>query len=266
MVKNKSKNITIHKIKKKITFKKILKSTCNVFKGKIVKSKIIFEFNLHNKKILQNYIGTRNKFFLNIFKILFEFNKKFNDELIEYINYMSFNVEVFEQKVKTFISLENIIVERHRLNYILKIYGSFMQGLYTKYSDIDVVVNTNDFFKDKKFELSHFKYLSMLLYNRKYSSMEGVIAKAKYPILKYKDNINNTNIDISINKDDNDDIFLNSLFINEIISKYRILHHSIIILKLLLKINEKNGNNPTGMSSFLLFHFVYFFFFKKKIL
>jgi DNA polymerase sigma len=67
-------------------------------------------------------------------------------------------------------------------------------------------------------------------------------------------------VDISINRQNGTEAVE---IIRRILEKYNVLRPTIIILKILLKINQLNEASSGGMSSFLLFHLVYFYFYYK---
>ena len=183
---------------------------------------------------------------------------RFNQEILEYVNYITPKEESLRNRENTTKILEKII-NKKRPEWKVHPFGSFVQGTSTVFSDLDfeIIIDKNS---SRKRDIDELFYLMKILRNNEFSNNIRLI-RARVPILKATCGKTGINVDISVNRHNG---YQAAYLIKKIITKYPMLHPIIIILKILLRNNNLNEACSGGMSSFLLFHLVFFFFLEKK--
>lgn len=189
-------------------------------------------------------------------------NNRFNEEILEYANYIIPQNLSLVQRQTTIYSLKKII-QKYRPNWEVVLFGSFSQNLSTIFSDLDFAIIENRSFTSRSIDINQLYCLMRVLKNENFSNNLKLI-KARVPILKGICSLTGVNVDISMNRQSG---YQAASLIRKILDKHKILKPTIIILKILLKNNSLNEASTGGMSSFLLFHLVYFYFiqYQKKI-
>ena len=181
-------------------------------------------------------------------------NSRFDKEIIEYVNYIIPKNLSLNQRQKTKELLTDII-KKYKPDWEVVLFGSFSQNTSTVFSDLDFVILSKEN-ASKKIDYQDLKFIHKKLRNEGFSQ-NIILIKARVPILKGTCNLTGIHVDISMNRDNG---YKAATIIRKILRKYKILKPTIIILKILLKINHLNAASSGGMSSFLLFHLVYFFY------
>ena len=181
-------------------------------------------------------------------------NSRFDKEIIEYVNYIIPKNLSLNQRQKTKQLLTDII-KKYKPDWEVVLFGSFSQNTSTVFSDLDFVILSNENVS-KKIDYQNLIFILRKLRNEGFSQ-NIILIKARVPILKGTCSLTGIHVDISMNRDNG---FKAATIIRKILRKYKILKPTIIILKILLKINQLNAASSGGMSSFLLFHLVYFFY------
>ena len=188
-------------------------------------------------------------------------NSRFNSEIYEYVNYIIPNNYSLSQRQNTKQRLIGII-RKYQPQWKIFLFGSFSQNTSTIFSDLDFAIISNVDSSRKK-DFNELIYIMKILRNEGFSRNIRLI-RARVPILKATCNLTGINVDFSVNIDNG---YKAARIIRNILAKYKVLKPTIIILKILLKINNFNDAHTGGMSSFLLFHLVYFFYltYQKRI-
>ena len=176
---------------------------------------------------------------------------RFNQEILDYIDYITPKGWTYAKREITIDKLKNII-KSYNPNLNVVIFGSFYQNTSTIFSDIDFsIIDNSSHITNEIGELRNL--MKVLKHNRFSRDIEFI--NAKIPILKGTNSFTGIKFDISFNRLKG---YEDSLIIKKIIEEHPIIRKAIIILKILLKINNLNESFHGGMSSFLLFHLVYF--------
>ena len=188
-------------------------------------------------------------------------NSRFNSEIYEYVNYIIPKNYSLSQRENTKQRLINII-RKYQPRWKIFLFGSFSQNTSTVFSDLDFAI-ISDVDSSRKKDLNELIYIMKILRNDGFSRNIRLI-RARVPILKATCSLTGINVDISVNRDNG---YKAAKIIRTILSKYKVLKPTIIILKILLKNHNFNDAHTGGMSSFLLFHLVYFFYitYQKRI-
>ena len=178
--------------------------------------------------------------------------KRFHQEIIDYVNYITPKGETLTIREKTFHLLTDII-QKYKPDWKVVLFGSYSQNTPTIFSDLDfLILYNND--SSKNFDIKEMYNLMNILKKEEFSKNIRLV-KARVPILKATCTITGINIDISMNRQNGCHA---ALVIRKILKKYNILKPSIIILKILLTKFNLNESHSGGMNSYLLFHLVYF--------
>ena len=178
--------------------------------------------------------------------------KRFHQEIIDYVNYITPKGETLTIREKTFHLLTDII-QKYKPDWKVVLFGSYSQNTQTIFSDLDFLILYNDDYS-KNFDIKEMYNLMNILKKEEFSKNIRLV-KARVPILKATCTITGINIDISMNRQNGCHAVL---VIRKILKKYNILKPSIIILKILLTKFNLNESHSGGMNSYLLFHLVYF--------
>ena len=183
---------------------------------------------------------------------------RFNQEIMEYVNYITPKEDSLKRRENT-KNILKLIIGKKRPEWKVYPFGSFEQGTSTVFSDLDfeIIIDKNS---SRKRDIDELFYLMKILRNNEFSNNIRLI-RARVPILKATCKTTGINVDISVNRQNG---YQAANLIRKIISKYPILYPVIIILKILLKSKNLNEACSGGMSSFLLFHLVFFFFLENK--
>ena len=240
----------------------------NFIKKNNISNNSNFTFNINNIK------NSQNPFIFNTFcnikkekekeedkpewmsaetKKIQNINSRFNSEIYEYVNYIIPKNYSLSQRQNTKQRLINII-RKYQPQWKIILFGSFSQNTSTIFSDLDFAIISNVDSSRKK-DFNELIYIMKILRNEGFSRNIRLI-RARVPILKATCSLTGINVDISVNRDNG---YKAARIIRNILAKYKVLKPTIIILKILLKINNFNDAHTGGMSSFLLFHLVYFF-------
>ena len=185
-------------------------------------------------------------------------DERFDNEIIEYVNYIIPKNLSLIQRQNTISTLKNII-EKYKPNWKVYLYGSFSQNTSTIFSDLDFAIldNKNDNSSNRRIDIGELIYLLEILNDEKFGKNIRIIIKARVPVLKATCSLTNINIDISMNRLNG---YQSASIIRKVLEKHKMLRPIIIILKILLRTYHLNDASTGGMSSFLLFHLVYFFY------
>ena len=175
--------------------------------------------------------------------------KRYNKEILDYVNYVAPKEELIINMEKT-INILKELLEKKYPEWEIYTFGSYKQNISTIYSDLDITIITinTDLNLDKKISI-----LSEIL--RDDFIIKEIIINATVPIIKAYSKQTKIELDISV---DNSNGIKNSMIIMNAI-KNKKLRNIMIILKILLKINNLEKTTLGGMNSFLLFHLVYYF-------
>lgn len=259
--KNKHKNLKINQSPEKFSSKKKDKiSNHSNYNNNITyendnnSNPFIFNTFINNKKEKEkekdkpDWMKTETKTIKNI-------DERFNEEIIEYVNYIIPKDSTLSQRHRTKQCLTNII-QKYKPNWRVVLFGSFSQNTSTVFSDLDFAVLSDDIDSSRKMDINELIYIMKILRNNGFSRNIRLI-RARVPILKATCSLTGINVDISVNRQNG---YEAAGLIRKILKKYKILKPTIIILKILLKKYNLNDAHTGGMSSFLLFHLVYFFF------
>ena len=185
-------------------------------------------------------------------------DERFDNEIIEYVNYIIPKNLSLIQRQNTISTLKNII-EKYKPNWKVFLYGSFSQNTSTIFSDLDFAIldSKNDNSSNRRIDIGELIYLLEILNDEKFGKNIRIIIKARVPVLKATCSLTNINIDISMNRLNG---YQSASIIRKVLEKHKMLRPIIIILKILLRTYHLNDASTGGMSSFLLFHLVYFFY------
>ena len=172
--------------------------------------------------------------------------KRYNKEILDYVNYITPKEELDININKTLIILKELFETKYP-EWEIYTFGSYKQNIFTIFSDLDISINTNLNIKsvEKIFVLKEIL--------KHYFTIDEIITNSIVPIIKAHSEKTKIKLDISV---DNSNGIENSMIIMNAI-KNKKLRNIMIILKILLKIN--NLERLGGMNSFLLFHLVYYF-------
>ena len=183
---------------------------------------------------------------------------RFNQEIMDYVNYITPKDDSFSRRTQTKNILKHII-DKKRPEWEVHQFGSFEQGTSTIFSDLDfeIIIDKNS---SRKRDIDELFYIMKILKNNAFSNNIRLI-RARVPILKAKCETTQIDVDISVNRHNG---YQAADLIKKIISKYPILKPVIIILKILLMKDSLNEACSGGMSSFLLFHLVFYYFLMRK--
>ena len=186
-------------------------------------------------------------------------NQRFSKEIMEYVEYISPKNGSLTGRQTTMKRLQQII-NKKRPEWKVHLFGSFKQGTSTVFSDLDfeIIIDKNS---SRKRDIDELFYLMKIL--RQFDFCNNIrLIRARVPILKATASTN-INVDISVNRHNG---YQAADLIKNILSRHKVLRPTIIIIKILLRINGLNEAHTGGMSSFLLFHLVYFYYniYKKK--
>ena len=166
--------------------------------------------------------------------------------MVEYVKNFQLDDDSIRKRNQT-IQLIKKIIEDNYLNTSVILYGSYPQGLSTKFSDLDFTVKTN-----QNINLDNIADILKCEFDNIKKVGKNV------PIIKARCKKTNIFVDISINQ--KGEKAANS--IRNIISKNPFLKYVFIVLKNILEpyMNTFYG----GISSFLLFHLIYYFYFVSE--
>ena len=178
--------------------------------------------------------------------------KRFHQEIIDYVNYITPKGESLTIREKTFHLLTDII-KKYKPDWKVVLFGSYSQNTPTIFSDLDFLILHKDN-SSINFDIKEMYNLMNILKKEEFSKNIRLV-KARVPILKATCTITGINIDISMNRQNGCHA---ALVIRKILKKYYVLKPSIIILKILLTKFNLNESHSGGMNSYLLFHLVYF--------
>jgi DNA polymerase sigma len=184
-------------------------------------------------------------------------NERFNEEIIDYADYITPKGESLEIRQNTF-KLFTEIIKKYRPEWKVALFGSYGQNTATIFSDLDfLILNGNE--SPNKNDLKEMYNLMNILKKEGFCN-DIKLVKAKVPILKTTCIRTNINVDISMNKQNGRHAVS---VIRKILNRYKFMKPCIIFLKTLLKKFNLNESHSGGMSSFLLFHLLYFLFVHK---
>ena len=183
-------------------------------------------------------------------KRIIDDKRRFNNEIIDYVEYITFDEKINIKRNKTKKILTDCI-EKVGKKWNVFLFGSIVQGISTIFSDLDFELILDE----EKIDNENEKLI--LIANVIKEEFNTTIIHAKVPILQAKCHKTNIQLDISVDRKLGYD---DSNIIKEIISKHTILKQVIIILKIFLSVKKLNNTKEGGISSFLLFHFCLLFF------
>ena len=186
-------------------------------------------------------------------KRIIDDKRRFNNEIIDYVEYITFDEKINTKRNKTTEILKDCIGKAGK-KWNVFLFGSIVQGISTIFSDLDF-----EFILDEE-KIDNENEKLILIANVIKEEFNTTIIHAKVPIIHAKCHKTNIQLDISVDRKLGYD---DSNIIKEIISKHTILKQVIIILKIFLSAKKLNNTKEGGISSFLLFHLVYYFFKSK---
>ena len=189
-----------------------------------------------------------SKYSSGIIKLHYEIFDYSRHKILPSMNYK-------ERRNITIKKFENILFSYYPTSTYI-IYGSSIQNLDTKDSDIDISI----IFNLQYLELSEISFLfnfKEILISEGFSTNENTeIINAKVPIIKTICNETNFHIDISLNQTDGLEF---AKIINKFICHHPILKYMILFIKKFLSSKKLNNGNNGGMSSYsiiiLVIHF-----------
>ena len=174
--------------------------------------------------------------------------KRYNKEILDYVNYITPKEELDININKTLIILKELFETKYP-EWEIYTFGSYKQNISTIFSDLDITINTNLNIKSVE---KIFVIKEILKHD---FTIDEIITNSIVPIIKAHSEKTKIKLDISV---DNSNGIENSMIIMNAI-KNKKLRNIMIILKILLKINNLEKTTLGGMNSFLLFHLVYYF-------
>ena len=180
-----------------------------------------------------------------------DINKRFHEEIIDYINYITPRDESLAVRHKTNEIFKKIVL-KYRPNWKVYLFGSFSQNLSTVFSDLDFLILYENRNSSQENDIKEMYNLMNFLKQEEFCKNIR-LAKARVPVLRAECSETGINVDITLNRENG----LQAIeVVQEVFKKYKILRPSIIFLKILLKIFKLNDPHSGGMSSFLIFHLV----------
>ena len=183
-----------------------------------------------------------------------DINKRFEQEILDYVEYITPKNDSLAEREKTFELFSKIVI-KYRPDWKVYLFGSFKQNISTVFSDLDfLIVYENN--NSSEFDLKEMYNLMNFLKKEEFSNNVRLV-KARVPVQRATCSSTGINVDISINRENGNQAVE---AVQAVLAKYKILRPSIIILKLLLKKFNLNDPHSGGMNSFLLFHLVYYFY------
>ena len=236
---------------KNIPIKKESKNQMKNQKTKIIKqNNFLNDFTFNHIQIKPKKVIWQNKSTLKIK----DFYERFEQEIKDYVNFITLKGENLIKREKTITELKKIINKKYP-NWSIKIFGSYSQGISTIYSDLDFVIFNNEkniFLTD----LDQLILIKKLLYNQRFG-YNIILIKARVPIVKVICRKNGINCDISVNRKNGCQA---AEIIKSKLNEFSILKPIIMLLKVILRKYELNEAHNGGMSSFLLFSIVFYYF------
>ena len=182
-------------------------------------------------------------------KRIIDDKRRFNNEIIDYVEYITFDEKINTKRNKTTEILKDCIGKAGK-KWNVFLFGSIVQGISTIFSDLDFELILDG----EKIDNENEKLI--LIENAIKKKFNTIIIHAKVPIIQAKCYETNIQLDISVDRKLGYD---DSNIIKEIISKHTILKQVIIILKIFLSVKKLNNTKEGGIISFLLFHLVYYY-------
>ena len=270
---------------KQIKMEKIPPKRKKYFESKIqtliinenISIKKIFNIN-DNDKISQNLYNQLKEYFSNVDEAInnkeneiMHVDKiiKFGKEINKFTNHLiAESNKMNKLRFETISILENI-VQSNIKGFKVDVYGSFLQGLSLKSSDIDfslycynksLVNSFSNLLNDKK-DINDLKKLRNILVQNSFSQNIKIIECKYFSILRGTCSKTKIDFDISI---DNELGVMAGYEIKDIIEKHPIFKPLILFIKSFLKLYNYDCTYKGGISSFLLFNLVYIFYIYKK--
>lgn len=179
--------------------------------------------------------------------------ERFNQEIIDYVNYVvPHNFSLIKRQYT--VELLTHIIEKYDPNWKVILYGSFSQNISTIFSDLDLAIYNN-----KKFSSGDFfkLFYIMNVLQEEGFSQDIEFINARIPILRGTCINTGIKFDISFNKRSG---LKAADLVRNIIDSNLIVKQAVIFIKILLKINDLNETYTGGMCSFLVFHLVYYYY------
>lgn len=185
---------------------------------------------------------------------------KLHFEIIDFYNFIKLNNYEKKLRQKTYEAIKEIIESNFEKKYSLCIFGSYRTELSLPDSDLNLLIvpkDSNNFKEiNKKEQNTLFKNIQQLFLDSKQFSYSELIKKTKTPIIKCT--FKETDINVEINS------FTltkyNAIdYIEKILNLFPCMKYLIMVIKYALKQRKLNEIYNGGMSSFLLFHFVFYF-------
>ena len=248
-----------------------LEQELNILKNKQEENKNKERINDIRKKF--NNLLNNKIFEQNIIK------NNLKKDILEYHQYIKENTEKFQEINKIIIEKLQNNINKINNNYKAKIYGSRATNLCLMWSDIDIVIYSEQCNKEKEIskngeeEIEDIKpeFLEKLniILNNDLTFVENIkyIKKAKVPIIKIKTTKQyyNTMIDITLQTKEHFGLKCVNL-VNKFCKEYESLEPLLFTLKTMLKISELNDPYNGGLSSYaLVLMIVNFFEHQKKV-
>ena len=168
--------------------------------------------------------------------------KRYNKEISDYVNYITPKEEMIINIEKT-INILKKSFENQYPEWEICTFGSYKQNISTIFSDLNITINTNLNTTLKK----KISIISKIIQNN--FTIDKIITNAIVPIIKAR---SKTGIKLDISVDNSNGVENAMIIMNTI--KNKKFRNIMIILKILLKNNNKDIVYFGGMNSFLLFH------------
>ena len=186
------------------------------------------------------------------------FYKRLSLSLIRYINSISLNQIAINNRLNILKEIKTIFKHKYPF-WIIRFDGSFSQTLSLKNSDLDLCIFTNGIkpmFSLKK-NKKYFNLVVKLLENSKLNIGNIFIKNSLVPIIRTYFKETKIKTEICVN---DYNAYKTAQMIKMHITEIPLLRYIIIFLKQLLRCNSLNNNISGGLSSFMIFHFVFAYF------
>ena len=183
------------------------------------------------------------------------FYRKLSLSLIKYINSISLDKISINNRLNILKEIKNIFKYKYPY-WIIRFDGSFSQTLSLENSDLDLCIFTNGIkpmFCQKK-NKKYFNLVVKLLENSKLNIGTIFTKISLVPIIRTFFKETKIKTEICIN---DFNAYKTAQIIKMHITEIPLLRYIIIFLKQLLRCNSLNNNISGGLSSFMIFHFVF---------
>lgn len=202
--------------------------------------------NINNNQNIPKWMSSTTKY-------LEDSHERFNQEIIDYINYViPHNFSLIKRQYT--VELLTHIIQKYDPNWKVILYGSFSQNIATIFSDLDLAIYNNKKFSSGDF-FKLFYIMNILLEEGFSQDIEFI--NARIPILRGTCINTGIKFDISFNKRSG---IKAAELVRKVVDNNIIVRQAVIFIKILLKINDLNETYTGGMCSFLVFHLVYYYY------